>query len=167
MDDIPQIEARFCPTYQERLLAEWQLLIGSPKTLLAGIAFPAAGLWLFVLLFQHPDLYSAWSLLVGLACFAFTPFFFFLNSYRAQRISVKNGPFTYAFDAEGVHVSTPLARSSHLWPAITRVRATRGMLFIYFSKRCAHFIPLRALPASDAVVAIQNLASAGGASRVA
>jgi len=166
METTQRVETTFLPTYRERLRAELSLLGRAPVTLLASAAFPAAGIWLLWLLLKHPQTASASSFVTVFACFCFTPFFFFWNSYRAHRISKKSGPFTYVFDSAGVHVSTSLAQSTQLWPGILRIRASDRLLFVHFSKRCAHFVPVHALPAPDSVKIIRQLAHAGGVSRV-
>lgn len=167
MDDVNQrVEATFSPSYVERLAAEWILLVRSPITLLCLAAFPAAGVWLATLLLGHrgaaPD--GAW--LAVLLAFGFSPSVFFLNTYRAHRANLAQGAVTYRFDCEGVHVSTRLARSSLHWPAILRVRSSRSLILFHVTKRCAHFVPMRALSDTGAIDVVQQLAKAGGVPKV-
>ncbi|HYG05393.1 MAG TPA: YcxB family protein [Stenotrophomonas sp.] len=161
-----RINSTFYPSYGERLGAEWFLLVHAPINLLAALAFPAAGVWLAWLLLSHPESTSGGAWFLVLLAFGFSPAMFFWNSYRAHRVALAQGAFNYAFDSEGVHVSTPLAQSFHRWPAVLRIRASRNLLLVYFSKRCAHFVPIRALPGNGAVDVVRQLAKAGGVPRV-
>lgn len=162
MDVIQPVEANFTPSYAERIHAELFLLWRSPVALVFTAAFPAAGLWLAILLLRHPATTSASAWLAVLLAFGFSPAIFLWNSYRAHRATQAQGPVSYVFDSEGVHISARLARSFYRWPAILRVRTSPAMLFVYFSRRCAHFVPLRALQEPRAIEIVRQLARAGG-----
>ncbi|MBC3874058.1 YcxB family protein [Undibacterium flavidum] len=166
MNTTQRIEASFSPSFRERISAEWSLLLRNPIGLIAMLVFPGAGVLLVSLLLLHPDKVANGTWLTALIAFIFSPAMFFFNSYRAHRVMQAQGLFTYAFDQEGIHISTPLAQSLQRWPAIIRVRTSGNLLFVYFSKRCAYFVPMRAFVDSDAVDAIEKLARAGGVPRV-
>jgi hypothetical protein len=164
--DIPQeIEATYSLSYPERLRAAWDVTLASPVTLLSLSFFPAIGLVL-VWTLSLPTSHTVWDYLAAAACFAFVPCMFLWNAYRAQRASRAKGPYVYRFNNAGVHVSTRTIQLTLLWPAILRVRERRGMLFLYFTKRCAHCVPIRALPAPQALAEIYQFAIAGGVPRV-
>ena len=166
MASSPKVEASFQPTYAERLRAEWSILTNLPVLMLFNAMFPLAGIFLLWLPVRYPASTPSWSYVAGFASLAFVPFMFLYNSYRGHKFTLERGPYTYAFDLDGVHVKTPLAQATHRWPAILCVRERHGNLLLYYSKRCAYFVPVRALPGSDSVREIQEFARAGGVSRV-
>jgi hypothetical protein len=166
MESPLKLEASFQPTYRERVQAEWTLMLENKPVLLLNALFPASGLFLLWLAFRHPEAVPGWSLLAAFLGLGFVPAIFLYNTLRGHKFTVECGPYTYSFDPEGVHVTTPLAQAVHRWPGILRVRCIRGNLLLYYSKRCAYFVPLRALPGPPATQRIQQLASAGGVPRV-
>jgi len=166
MASSSKVEASFQPAYTERLLAEWSILTSQPVLLLFNAMFPIAGIFLLWLAVRYPASTPSWSYVAGIASLAFAPFMFFYNSYRGHKLTLERGPFTYGFDLEGVHVTTPLAQATHRWPAILCVREHHGNLLLYYSKRCAYFVPVRALSGDESVRRIQELARAGGVLRV-
>jgi len=130
------------------------------------LVFPAAGIGLSAMLLSHPETATTGGWLAVLLAFAFSPALFSFNTYRAHRACVANGPFTYVFDSEGVHISARFAKSSQQWPAIVRVRVSNRMLFVHFSRRCAYFVPERAMPDPREFRAVEQLARAGGVPKV-
>jgi len=166
METKPRIETTYRLTYAERLRAAWELTLSVPASMLPLCFFPVMGavlLWIASLPTSHN---TGWDYVVVVGCFAFVPCMVLWNTYRAQRADRTKGPYHYCFDAEGVHVTTPISALTHRWPAILRARKTKGMLYLYFTKRCAHCIPLRVLPTSSAAQEIEQLAAAGGVPRV-
>lgn len=156
----------FQPDYSERLRAEWSMLIGLPSLMLLNAMFPLAGIFLLWLGLMYPVSTPGWSYIAAFFSLAFVPLMFLYNSYRGHRFTRARGPYTYGFDHEGVHVTTPLAQATHRWPAILRVRQHHGNVLLYYSRRCAYFVPVRALPACGSVMEIEELARAGGVPRV-
>jgi hypothetical protein len=60
-----------------------------------------------------------------------------------RRNKLAQGPFTYSFDAEGMHTSGAAFNQTILWTAIPRIRRTRRFLFIFIAPAKALCIPLR------------------------
>lgn len=165
-DQHRRIVATFLPSYAERLQAEAFLLVRSPSNLLPLFVFPAGGIWVILLWLRHPGSMPGWGWFGVLGALGFVPAMFFWNSYRSHRATVAQGEMTYEIDDEGIHISVRLARSCHRWPAILRIRASRELLFFNFSKRCAFFVPKRALPGNDALDVVKRLAEVGGVPKV-
>lgn len=167
MDDEGQrVVATFLPSYAERVKAEAFLLFRNPLNLLPLLLFPAAGIGLITLLLRHPESTPGLGWYAALMALGFSPGMFFWNSYRSHRMNIAQGPVTYEIDSEGIHTSVQLIRSCHRWPAIHRVRASRGLVFFNFNKRCAHFVPKRAFSGSGSLAIVKRLAEAGGVPRV-
>jgi hypothetical protein len=166
METSQELEARYRLTYGERLRAAWDLTLGSPAALLSLCIFPVLGFALIWTMSLPTSRNNAWDYLLVAACFAFMPFMFFWNTFRAHRADRSKGPYHYRFNSEGIHVTTPTSELTHHWPAILRVRESRGILYLYFTKRCAHIVPLRVLSSPSASQAVQQLAIAAGVSRV-
>lgn len=161
-----EVDAQYTLSFPERLRANWDLTLASPVSMLSVCVLPLIGIALIWVMSRPTSRNTLWEYFFAVACFTYYPVVFLLNTYRAHRLQSERGLFHYRFDADGVHVTTAKSRLSHLWPAISRVRARRGILFLYFTKRCAHCVPLRALPSSQSLATIQQLASVGGVLRV-
>ena len=166
MDSSTQLEATYKLKYSERLRAGWDLSFGSPLAVLWLLFFPALGATLLWTMSWPTSRNTDSDYLLVFACFAFVPGMFLWNAFRAQRADRAKGPYIYRFSSEGIHVTTPTSELTHRWPAILRVRSKGGMLYLYFTKTCAHCVPLRALPSAGSVANIENLAGAGGVLRV-
>jgi hypothetical protein len=166
METSQEIEASYSLSYSERLRAAWDLTLASPFTLLSLCFFPVMGIVLVWTFSLPTSLNTVWDYFLAAGCFGFVPCMLLWNTYRAHRANRAKGPYLYRFNTAGVHVSTPTSQLTHYWPAILRVRERRGILFLYFSKRCAHCVPLRALPAPEASTAIYQFAVAGGVPRI-
>src|SRR5690606_11764393 len=113
MASSQKVEASFQPTYTERLRAEWSILISLPVLMLFNAMFPLAGIFLLWLAIRYPASTPSWSYVAGFASLAFVPLMFVYNSYRGHKFTLERGPYTYGFDLEGVHVTTPLAQATH------------------------------------------------------
>ena len=166
METSPRLEATFSLTYGERLRAGWALTLKSPSSLLWLSVFPLFGIILLVLMLMPRSQNSAMDLVALAGCFGFVPFMFLFNTYNAHRAERSRGPYTYRFDEDGLQVTSATSELKQTWAAIPRVRESSGILLLYFNKRCAHCIPLRALDSSEAAGAIMQLASAAGVPRV-
>jgi hypothetical protein len=162
MDSSQSIEAKFSLTYTERLRAGWALTLGSPASLAWLSFFPICGIALLVLMTLPTSHQSLWDWVLVAACFGFVPFMFFFNSYNAHRADRAKGPYTYRFDGEGLQVLSATSELKQSWAAIPRVRERLGIVFLYFNKRCAHCVPVRALGGSSAVDSVMRLATAAG-----
>ena len=165
METERHIQTTYRLTYAERLRASWELTANAPTVLLPLCIFPAMGAILLWTTSLPTSRNTAWDYVLALACFAFVPFMILWNAFRAHRANRNKGPYHYRFDSLGIHVTTATSELTHRWPAIMRTRKTRRMFYLYFTRRCAHCVPLRALPTGGATEEIEQLASAGGAFR--
>lgn len=163
------IEATFFSNYGDRVRVEWQLMLRTPTALMSALVVPVAGLTTYWLLSNPLNLIGAWSWdvwAIVVAMLAFPPLMFLFNCYRSHRRTLAQGGITYRFDEVGFHIRTAGAWSTHTWPVIVKVRSSKGFLFIYLNKRCAFFLPMKALPGPGCATAIGQFASAGGTPRV-
>jgi hypothetical protein len=166
MDTFYEIEASYQVTYSERLRATWNLTLRSPLALLTLSILPAMGVLLLWTMSWPTSNNNALDYVFVIACFAYMPLMLILSAYRSYRADQRKGPYHYRFNGEGVHVSTATSELTQRWPAILRVREANGILFLYFTKRCAHIVPLRVLTSPAESRAIQQLAAAGGVTDV-
>jgi hypothetical protein len=161
METSQELEASYSLTYGERLRAAWDLTMGSPTAILWLCFFPFLGILLLWVLRWPASHNPVWDYFLILICFAFVPFMFLWTTYRAHREDSGKGMYKYRFDPAGVHVTTATSELTHHWPAISRVRENGTMLYLYFTERSAHCVPLRALTAAGATEAIRRMAAAG------
>jgi hypothetical protein len=166
METSRKFEATFSLTYGERLRAGWALTLKSPASLAWLSVFPLFGIILLVLMLLPRSQNSAMDFVVLVGCFGFVPFMFLFNTYNAHRTERSKGPYTYRFDETGLQVTSVTSELKQSWAAIPRVRESAGILLLYFNKRCAHCVPLRALGGSGVAGAVMELASAAGVPRV-
>ena len=161
-----EIEAIYQATYGERLRAAWNMTLRAPIALLILSAFPIAGLFLLWAMSLPTSKNNFIDYILVFVCITYIPAIFLWGTYRSHVAAMKKGPHHYRFDSEGIHTSTATSELTHRWPAILRVRESQGILFLYYTKRCAHIVPLRALASPEESAAIQQLATEGGVSRV-
>lgn len=153
-------------TYAERLRAVLSLVLTSPSYWIWHAFFPLAGVVLIVLGARSQLPISAYYWVTVAACFGFSPFLILLVTFNAHRTARKQGPYVYRFDEAGLYLANATSELKQSWAAIPRVRASGGILLLYFSKHCAHCVPLRALGGSEVAACVMRLASAAGVPRV-
>lgn len=159
--ETPQaFEATSSLSYPERLRAAWALTLSSPASLVWLGLFPILGTVLLVIAMLPTSRNPVLTVLTAIACFAFVPLLFLFNTYSAHRADRKHAPYTYRFDETGLQVISANSDLKQTWAAIPRIREHSGILLLYFSERCAHCVPLRALGGSAAAISVIQLASA-------
>ena len=102
-----------------------------------------------------------WFLVIAL--FLFIPVMILINSviaHRAQRKLLKT--HTYNFSHDGLQVLTETTELKQSWKAIQKVKKQNGFLLLFFSKKGAHCIPLRAVPDHASIDRISEFAKAAG-----
>ncbi|MES3022383.1 MAG: YcxB family protein [Pseudomonadota bacterium] len=166
METSQELQASYSLTYGERLRAAWDLTMGSPVAILWLCFFPGLGIVLLWLMNWPNNRATGLDYFLAFVCFAFVPLLFLWITHRAHVADSDKGLYSYRFNGDGVHVTTADSELTHRWPAIVRVRQKGRMLYLYFTERNAHCVPLRVFPAAGAAAAIQGLASAGGVARV-
>jgi hypothetical protein len=133
------------PTFWELLMASLLSLKYRPIALVVFAAFPLAGLFLLLTPLMGYRL-GMQEILMAFSAFAYTPLIMALSIWTLRRRNkLAQGPFTYSFDAEGMHTSGAAFKNTVLWAAIPRIRCSRRFLFIFISPRSAHCIPLHAI----------------------
>src|SRR5690349_15197267 len=140
MEMSHEIEATYQATYGERLRAAWNLTLRAPIALVILSVFPIAGLCLAWTMSLPTSKNSAIDYILVVVCIAYMPVIFLWGTYRSHVAAVKKGPYHYRFNGEGIHTSTATSELTHRWPAILRVRESAGILFLYYTKRCAHIV---------------------------
>src|SRR5215471_2543324 len=92
------------PTFGELYLASLILVRYQGPVLVLHAVFPLAGLFLLLtpLLGYRPSIVEIGAGVFGLL---FTPFMTAAAVWGARRNKLAQGPFTYGFDSEGMHIS--------------------------------------------------------------
>jgi len=160
------IQAQFDLTFAEQLKANIAVTRNFIPTLIWLSLFPLCGLALSITaLLLHTSITIIEGVLITL-CFGFMPFMFLVNTYKAYKTQLKSGPHLYKFDSSGLQVSDRTSELKQSWKAINRVNVQSGLLLLYFTKRFAHCVPIRAFISPEQAEAIMQLASSGGVPRV-
>ena len=134
------------PTFGEFYVASLVLIVYRWQFIFIHAVFPLAGLSVIVLPLMTGQPLGIGQILLALLCFSFTPLVTALAVRSARRNNkLAQGPFTYSFDAEGMHTSGPAFSQTILWTAIPRIRRSRRFLFVFIAPAKAHFIPLRSI----------------------
>jgi len=108
--------------------------------------FPLAGLFLLLAHLITGEPLGIVEILLAILAFSFTPLITALAVWSARRRNkLAQGPFTYSFDAEGMHTSGEAFRQTIRWSAIPRIRCSRRFLFVFIGPARAHCIPLRVI----------------------
>jgi hypothetical protein len=85
-------------------------------------------------------------ILLALLAFSYPLYVTALAVWLARRRNkIAQGPFTYSFDADGMHTSGSAFRQTIQWEAIHRIRRTRRFLFIFIAPCTVYCIPLRSI----------------------
>jgi hypothetical protein len=147
------------PTFWEVFVASIILLRYRWQFIILHAIFPLAGLFLLSTPFITGDRIGPVEILLALLAFSFTPLTTALAVWQARRRNkLAQGPFTYSFDAEGMHTSGAAFSQTILWPAIPRIRRSRQFLFIFIAPARAHCIPLREISDSRFIDDLRSIA---------
>jgi amino acid transporter len=132
------------PTFGEYFIASLMLIRYRSRLILLHAIFPLAGLFILFSPFITGNSIGLVEILMALLALSYTPI---LTAYSIwisrRRNKLKQGPFTYSFDSEGMHTSGAAFKQTILWTAIPRVRRSRQFLFVFIAPATAHIIPLR------------------------
>lgn len=132
------------PTFWDLFIASLAMIRYRGSLVFAYSVFPLAGLFLLLTPFITGDRLGPVEISLALLAFSFTPLItaFAVWSGR-RRNTLARGPFTYAFDKDGMHTSGAAFNQTIHWSAIPRVRRSARFLFIFVSPARAYCIPLR------------------------
>lgn len=139
------ISVTVTPTFGELFIASLILLKYRRGLLIIHAIFPLFGLYLLMTPFMGYGL-GIIEILLALFLFSFTPLVTALQIWFSRRYNkLAQGPFTYSFDANGVHTTGEAFHQTIHWTAIPRVRYSPRFLFIFIAPAQAFCIPLRTI----------------------
>jgi hypothetical protein len=147
------------PTFWDVYVASLTLIRYRGALIIVHAIFPLLGLFglVFVLCVRHHV--GADDALIALLAFSFTPLVTALAVWTSRRRNkLAQGPFTYSFDAEGMHTSATAFDQTIKWPAIMRVRQSKRFLFIFVSPSRAFCLPLKALTEQGVLDEVRSIA---------
>jgi hypothetical protein len=141
-----QLSVTTNPTFWELFVASLVLLRYRWQFIILHAIFPLAGIFLLVVPLITGERLGVAQILPALLAFSFTPLVTAMAVWSARRRNkLAQGPFTYSFDAEGMHTKGEAFKQTILWTAIPRVRRSRRFLFIFIAPARAHCIPLKVI----------------------
>jgi hypothetical protein len=157
-----EIQTRVSVTTQPTF---WELLLGSLTAIryqrwlmLVHAIFPLAGLFVLMTPLLGYRL-GVKECMIAILSFLFTPLITAFAIWSARRRNkLVEGPFTYTFDAEGMHTSGSAFEQMIRWSAIPRIRLSKRFLFIFLAPARAHCIPLRSLSMPEDLNHLRSLA---------
>ena len=121
--------------------------------------FPLVGLFILIASFVIGRPFGPLEILVVLSAFFFTPLIIAVTVWAGRRNKLRQGPFTYTFDAEGMHSSGAAFSQTIKWSAIPRVRRTKRFLLVFIAPAQAHCIPLKDVNDLEALETLRALAN--------
>ena len=133
------------PTFWELFMAALLMIPYQGKMIVVHAIFPLAGiscLFLPSLLGQPFRVSLIIPVLLGLL---FTPIVLASGLYTARKSKLAQGPFTYRFDDEGIHIAGASSSQTIKWSGIVKVRKTTRFLYIFVGPAMAHAISMKAL----------------------
>lgn len=158
--DLSRIQVRVSPSYWSAFRANLRMLFYSPVGCVLSVAFPLGGGYMMYRWHALGGVPSIPDLVIAIAALLFAPLYVALMVFLTRRNEIARGPFTYAFDSEGFHVTTGAGSFSKPWPEIPRVTESAGFMFVFVAPRVAHGIPLETLRDAGCLSAIRALVAA-------
>ena len=138
--------------------ANLQIVRWSLFQIVASAVFPLVGLSLVLLWITDHHILETSEVILVVACLLFKPLVTLLTLPLARRKNpLSAGPFRYAFDSDGIHVSNNDFNMSLKWTAILKVRESRSFLFLFVSPGSAHTFPLDQLRAAGVLNELRDL----------
>jgi hypothetical protein len=140
-----QISVSFWTAY----LATLQVIVRSPLLVAISAVFPLWGIYMFYTATVHHDTPVLGTYVILVLCLLFTPISMALSLFMARtRNPLSKGPFTYAFDASGIHISSAASRISLNWTTIRKVRESNDFIFFFSTASRAQSVPLAQIRAA-------------------
>lgn len=155
--DLSRIEVRVLPSYWSAFRAQLRMLFYSPLGWTLSTVFPLGGCYMIYRWSALGGPPSIPDLLIASAAILPAPLYVALIVFLIQRNEIARGPFTYAFDSEGFHLTTGGGAVSKPWTEIARVTESAGFLFVFVEPRVAHGIPLKTLRDAGCLNAVREL----------
>ncbi len=94
----------------------------------------------------------SWMLFVSIAIvapLAFQSMFFVLYWRSLRATPAAQHPQEFSFSPSGFKISTDGANTSFEWKSIVSVHRTASFLLLFFSKKCAYYVPIELLCSDD------------------
>jgi hypothetical protein len=155
------VSATVNPTFSESYIASLMLLrYRWPVAIFLALS-PSAGLFLLMtpLMGYRLGVVEISLALFGISSPLLIILFAVWLSRRRNRLA--QGPRTYSFDAEGMHIRGKAFSQTILWEAILRIRRTRRFLFVFIGSAQAYCIPLRVVSNPQFFDDLRSIAGAG------
>lgn len=164
--DQDMVVLEFPFTLMDRIRAGLAVTFACPLCLLWALAFPAVGLALPVTAYVVSGHVSTSEALLSVVLLAFVPVQLIWGAWRGDKAFKDTALHTYTFSSEGVRSRSAHAEIRQDWSLIRSVRVRSGFLMLFFTRQCAHCIPLRHL-SSGKLGQIASLARAAQVPKVA
>ncbi len=140
MQDSVTFEVQF--PYWTAFRASLQNSFRSPLLIAISSIFPIMGLVLIYLWVITHHSITLYNIILLFVCFTFTPLITAINLYLARRRNpLSVGPFTYVFNASGIHASGAAFESTIRWTALQKIIETREFILFYFAPTTAIAMP--------------------------
>ena len=154
--DLNRMEVRVSQSYWSAFRAQFRMMFYSPLGWTLTSVFPMGGCYMIYRWSALGGPPSIPDLLIAIAALLIAPLYVALIVFLVRRNESARGPFTYAFDSEGFHLTSG-GRFSKPWTEIERVTESAGFLFVFVGPRVAHGIPLRTLRDAGCLNAVREL----------
>jgi len=152
-------------TFTDRLKAGLAITSACFGCLAWTLAFPAVGIILPVVSYATSGDVSKLDIFLSAFLLAFMPAMILWNTWRGHKAFEDTPMHTYTIDATGVRSKSAHIEMLQDWTVFRSVRRRSGFLMLFFTKQCAHCIPLRWLD-SHQLSEIRALATSAGVNRV-
>lgn len=164
MDNAQAIRFALAFGYWDRARATLTLIVERPVNLALTLIWPLIGMGLAVFALDKGVPFTGWVWLGIVLALLFMPIMVLFGTAMTHFFNRQaREPFTYTFDADGIHVSAVTYEYTHKWPAIFKVKRKFGFLLFFFSPGMAHCLPLRDIPDPALQAALVSMAAAHGA----
>ena len=151
--------------FAERVRASVTLSLSCFTCLAWTLLFPAVGLVLLVTALAGSGRVEPSEAWLAAALLLYGPLMVLWTSWRGHKAFKDTVAHVYTIDTQGVRSRSAHSETFQDWSTIRSVRIRGSFLLVFFTRQCAHCIPLRFL-APHQIEAISALARAGGVQRV-
>ena len=147
--DGPMVVLQFPFTFEDRLKAGLAVTSACPGCLIWTLAFPVVGIALPIAAYVTSGHVATSDVLLSLWLLAFMPAAILWNTWRGHKAFSDTPMHTYTISDEGVRSKSAHTEVMQDWTVFKFVRVRGGFLMLFFTKQCAHCIPLRWLDSAQ------------------
>jgi hypothetical protein len=164
MEDLPRAFTLTFPfSLWDRLRAAFVLVPQSKPSLAAAVLFPLLALAYFSFTLNGIRPFDGKTAILLAIFLLFYPLVLTITVFATHFGNPQaREPFTYTFDDRGIHVSAMSYEFTHRWSAISRITRRGGYLLLFFSRSCAHTIPVRFVEQAGVIGPLLALAKDNG-----